>query len=170
MAQWTFWSRKKALFLFAKSREKSIGDLNMQLDFLIKELTEGYIGVLNTLRNANSVLEASNSVLFNFERPANQDESVQTKRCEFGQKYYDQFANQQIEPNSDDFAKLFTEFRNGLRNNNCSEYSFAARNWATANGLIVGSGTLENGEPNYMWQDFITREQMVTVLHRFIHM
>lgn len=64
MAQWTFWSRKKALFLFAKSREKSIGDLNMQLDFLIKELTEGYIGVLNTLRNANSVLEASNSVLF----------------------------------------------------------------------------------------------------------
>lgn len=89
LAQWTFWSRKKALFLFAKSREKSIGDLNMQLDFLIKELTEGYTGVLNTLRNANSVLEASNSVLFNFERPANQDESVQTKRCEFGQKYYD---------------------------------------------------------------------------------
>lgn len=101
LAQWTFWSRKKALFLFAKSREKSIGDLNMQLDFLIKELTEGYIGVLNTLRNANSVLEASNSVLFNFERPANQDESVQTKRCEFGQKYYDLFANQSQMKGSD---------------------------------------------------------------------
>jgi hypothetical protein len=142
----------------------------MQLDFLMKELSEGYTGVLNTLRNANSVLEASNEVLFRFERPANQDESVQQKRCAFGQKYYDQFANQQIEPNSDDFAKLFTELRNGLRNNNCSEYSLAARNWATANGLIVGGGTLENGEPNYMWQDFITREQMVTVLHRFAHM
>ncbi len=170
IAQWTFWSRKQALFLFAKSREKSIGDLNMQLDFLMKELSEGYTGVLNTLRNANSVLEASNEVLFRFERPANQDESVQQKRCAFGQKYYDQFANQQIEPNSDDFAKLFTELRNGLRNNNCSEYSLAARNWATANGLIVGGGTLENGEPNYMWQDFITREQMATVLHRFAHM
>lgn len=169
IAQWTFWSRKQALFSFAKSREKSIGDLNMQLDFLMKELREGYIGVLNTLCNATSVLEASNEVLFRFERPANQDESVQAKRCAFGQKYYDLFANRQNEY-SFDFAELFAELRKELQNNKCSEYSLAARNWAISNGLIVGNGTLENGEPNYMWQDFITREQMVTVLHRFVQM
>lgn len=169
IAQWTFWSRKQALFSFAKSREKSIGDLNMQLDFLMKELREGYIGVLNTLCNATSVLEASNEVLFRFERPANQDESVQAKRCAFGQRYYDLFANRQNEY-SFDFAELFAELRKALQNNKCSEYSFAARNWAISNGLIVGNGTLENGEPNYMWQDFITREQMVTVLHRFVQM
>lgn len=169
IAQWTFWSRKQALFSFAKSREKSIGDLNMQLDFLMKELREGYIGVLNTLCNATSVLEASNEVLFRFERPANQDESVQAKRCAFGQKYYDLFANRQNEY-SFDFTELFAELRKALQNNKCSEYSLAARNWAISNGLIVGNGTLENGEPNYMWQDFITREQMVTVLHRFVQM
>lgn len=169
IAQWTFWSRKQALFSFAKSREKSIGDLNMQLDFLMKELREGYIGVLNTLCNATSVLEASNEVLFRFERPANQDESVQAKRCAFGQRYYDLFANRQNEY-SFDFAELFVELRKALQNNKCSEYSLAARNWAISNGLIVGNGTLENGEPNYMWQDFITREQMVTVLHRFVQM
>lgn len=169
IAQWTFWSRKQALFSFAKSREKSIGDLNMQLDFLMKELREGYIGVLNTLCNATSVLEASNEVLFRFERPANQDESVQAKRCAFGQRYYDLFANQQNEYNFD-FAELFAELRKALQNNKCSEYSLAARNWAISNGLIIGNGTLENGEPNYMWQDFITREQMVTVLHRFVQM
>lgn len=169
IAQWTFWSRKQALLLFAKSREKSIGDLNMQLDFLMKELREGYIGVLNTLCNATSVLEASNEVLFRFERPANQDESVQAKRCAFGQRYYDLFANRQNEY-SFDFAELFAELRKALQNNKCSEYSLAARNWAISNGLIVGNGTLENGEPNYMWQDFITREQMVTVLHRFVQM
>lgn len=169
IAQWTFWSRKQALFSFAKSREKSIGDLNMQLDFLMKELREGYIGVLNTLCNATSVLEASNEVLFRFERPANQDESVQAKRCAFGQRYYDLFANRQNEYGFD-FAELFTELRKALQNNKCSEYSLAARNWAISNGLIVGNGTLENGEPNYMWQDFITREQMVTVLHRFVQM
>ena len=28
-------------------------------------------------------------------------------------------------------------------------------------------GTLEDGEPNYMWQDMLTREQFVTVLYRF---
>lgn len=169
IAQWTFWSRKQALFSFAKSREKSIGDLNMQLDFLMKELREGYIGVLNTLCNATSVLEASNEVLFRFERPANQDESVQAKRCIFGQKYYDLFANRQNEYGFD-FAELFAELRKALQNNKCSEYSLAARNWAISNGLIIGNGTLENGEPNYMWQDFITREQMVTVLHRFVQM
>lgn len=169
IAQWTFWSRKQALFSFAKSREKSIGDLNMQLDFLMKELREGYIGVLNTLCNATSVLEASNEVLFRFERPANQDESVQAKRCAFGQRYYDLFANRQNEY-SFDFAELFAELRKALQNNKCSEYSLAARNWAISNGLIVGNGTLENGESNYMWQDFITREQMVTVLHRFVQM
>jgi hypothetical protein len=169
IAQWTFWSRKQALFSFAKSREKSIGDLNMQLDFLMKELREGYIGVLNTLCNATSVLEASNEVLFRFERPANQDESVQAKRCAFGQRYYDLFANRQNEY-SFDFAELFAELRKALQNNKCSEYSLAARNWAISNGLIVGNGTLENGEPNYMWQDFTTREQMVTVLHRFVQM
>lgn len=169
IAQWTFWSRKQALFSFAKSREKSIGDLNMQLDFLMKELREGYIGVLNTLCNATSVLEASNEVLLRFERPANQDESVQAKRCAFGQRYYDLFANRQNEYGFD-FAELFAELRKALQNNKCSEYSLAARNWAISNGLIVGNGTLENGEPNYMWQDFITREQMVTVLHRFVQM
>lgn len=169
IAQWTFWSRKQALFSFAKSREKSIGDLNMQLDFLMKELREGYIGVLNTLCNATSVLEASNEVLFRFERPANQDESVQAKRCAFGQRYYDLFANRQNEYGFD-FAELFAELRKALQNNKCSEYSLAARNWAISNSLIVGNGTLENGEPNYMWQDFITREQMVTVLHRFVQM
>lgn len=169
IAQWTFWSRKQALFSFAKSREKSIGDLNMQLDFLMKELREGYIGVLNTLCNATSVLEASNEVLFRFERPANQGESVQAKRCAFGQRYYDLFTNRQNEY-SFDFAELFAELRKALQNNKCSEYSLAARNWAISNGLIVGNGTLENGEPNYMWQDFITREQMVTVLHRFVQM
>lgn len=170
IAQWTFWSRKQALFSFAKSREKSIGDLNMQLDFLMKELTEGYASVLETLRNATSVLEASNEVLFRFERPANQDESVQQKRCSFGQTYYDQFANQQEECSVDEFFKLFEMMRNGLKTNNYSEYSSAARNWAIAKGLIVGGETLENGEPNYMWQDFITREQLVTVLYRFVQM
>lgn len=72
LAQWTFWSRKQNLLNFAKSQQKSIGDLNMQLDFLFKELKEGYSTVLNTLKTATSVLEASNAVLLQFERPADQ--------------------------------------------------------------------------------------------------
>lgn len=93
IAQWTYWSRKQALLDFAKASGKSIGDLHMQLAFLWKELSEGYPGVLNVLRSATSVLEASNAVLLNFERPANQSEGVQKKRAGYGQMYYDQFAS-----------------------------------------------------------------------------
>lgn len=172
LAQWTFWSRKQSLYSFAKNQGKSIGDLNMQLDFLMKELSESYGSVLSVLKNATSVLEASNAVLLQFERPANQGESVQNKRCSYGQSYYDQFANLKSESENEfnNFSDLFLKLRNGLQNNNASDYSLDARNWAISSGLIVGGGVLENGEPNYMWQDFLTREQFVTVLYRFAKM
>jgi hypothetical protein len=92
LAQWTYWSRKQNLLNFAKSKAKSIGDLDMQLDFLYKELSEGYKSVLTVLCNAKSVLEASNEVLLRFERPADQSVTVQNKRASFGQKYYDEYA------------------------------------------------------------------------------
>lgn len=92
LAQWTYWSRKEALLNYAKQKNKSIGDLETQLDFLIQELQQSYSGVLNTLKNAISVLEASNAVLLKFEQPANQNGSVQTVRANYSQKFYDQFA------------------------------------------------------------------------------
>ena len=70
LAQWTFWSRKQNLLNYAKSKGVSIGDLNMQLEFLMQELNAGYSSLLNTLKTTNSVSEASNGVLLQFERPA----------------------------------------------------------------------------------------------------
>lgn len=92
LAQWTFHSRKKALYEYAKSQNKSIGDLSMQLNFLYKELSENYKTLLSTLKTATSVLEASNAVLFQYEKPADQSESVQEKRASYSQKYYDKYA------------------------------------------------------------------------------
>lgn len=91
LAQWTYWSRKQGLLDYAKSIGKSIGDLEMQLDYLYKEIS-GYTSVFNVLKNASSVLEASNAVLFNYERPANQSASVQSKRASYGQGYYEKYA------------------------------------------------------------------------------
>lgn len=91
LAQWTYWKRKQALFNYAKAKGASIGDLNMQLEFLWKELQE-YKPVMKTLSAASSVLEASNAVLLKYEQPANQGESVQKKRASYGQAYYDEFA------------------------------------------------------------------------------
>lgn len=68
------------------------------------------------------------------------------------------------------FEELFLEMRKGLQDNDAGTYSNEARNWATSSGLIAGNGTEINGEPNCMWQDFLTREQFVTVLYRFAQM
>lgn len=92
LAQWTYWSRKQNMLEFARAAGKSIGDLEMQLDFLFKELSEGYKTVLAVLKAATAVKAASDSVLLNYERPADQSDAVKTKRAGYGQTYYDKYA------------------------------------------------------------------------------
>ena len=92
LAQWTYSSRKQNLLTFRNAAGTSIGDLGMQLGFLWKELTENYKGVLSGLRAARSVREASDIVLTQFEKPADQSESVMAKRASYGQVFYDRYA------------------------------------------------------------------------------
>lgn len=101
LAQWTYWSRKQAMLEYFRSNKMSIGDFKTQLDFLMKELSESYKGVLNTLKTAKSILDASNAVLMNFERPADMGEAVQAKRCAYGKKYYDKYAKVQTPPETE---------------------------------------------------------------------
>ena len=97
LAQWTYWSRKENLLKFAQAAGKSIADLQMQLDFLWKEL-QGYTGVMKVLHNAESVREASDVILIEFESPADQSEQVKVTRAAFGQRYYDKYATKEAEP------------------------------------------------------------------------
>ena len=91
ICQWTFYSRKRNLYNYVKSKNKSIGDLEAQLEFLFKELSEGYNSVLTTLKTATTLKEASSAFMLKFERPADQSESAQNKRASYGQKYYDKY-------------------------------------------------------------------------------
>ena len=92
LAQWTYWSRKENLLNYAKSKKKSIGDLEMQLEFLVQELKTSYKNsVYNILINATTVQQASDVVLMNFERPANAA-AQKSKRAAMGQVYYDKYA------------------------------------------------------------------------------
>ena len=90
IAQWTYWSRKQALLKFAREKGTSVGDLQTQLEFLWKELSEGYPGVLNTLKTASSIREASDAVLKQFERPADQSDSACARRAGYGANLYDE--------------------------------------------------------------------------------
>ena len=93
LAQWTWWTRKRNLYEYAKQCKKSIADLEMQLNFLWSELNKGYKSVLNVLKTAKTVLDASNAVLFYYEAPANQGAAVQASRAKLGQNFYDKYAN-----------------------------------------------------------------------------
>ena len=92
ICQWTYHSRKKSLYEYAKSVNKSIGNIEMQLDFLYKELNESFKSVLYVLKTATSVLQASNAVLLHYEKPADQSVTTQNKRASYGQVYYDKYA------------------------------------------------------------------------------
>lgn len=124
------------------------------------------------LKSATSVREASNVVLLQFEKPKKKDDiDVQNKRAEYSQLYYERFTQMQSDDNIDlaTFTSLFQEFRKELQNNDASLWSEDARRWATSKKIFVGSGITSTGELNYMWRDFVTREQMVTVLYRLIN-
>lgn len=92
LAQWTYYTRKEALLQYAKSVVASIGDLEMQLGFLFKELSSGYASLLANLKIATSVRTASDAVLTIYERPADQSECVKVQRASFGQTYFDKYA------------------------------------------------------------------------------
>lgn len=93
LVQWTSWSLKDGLLNYAKEQKKSIGDWQMQVDYFLKEIAEDCGPIMAVLKRATSVREASDAVLLNFERPADQGEAVQEKRAAFGQAYFDQFVN-----------------------------------------------------------------------------
>lgn len=92
LAQWTSPGRKAGLYDYVRSKGVSIGNLEAQLEFLFMELVGSYKAVLNALKNAASVREASDIVLEKYEIPADRSESVKVKRAGYGQAYYNKYA------------------------------------------------------------------------------
>lgn len=91
LAQWTYYTRKEALYDYAKSKGVSIGNLDMQLEFLWSELQE-YDTLMHRLHDAKSVREASDAFLLDFERPADQGEGQRSRRAEYSQEFYEDYA------------------------------------------------------------------------------
>lgn len=91
LAQWTFWSRKKALYDRARAAGASIGDLNMQLAFLWEEIQK-YKQVMNVLNNAGSVQAASDAVMTGYEKPGDQSEAAKQVRRAYSQEGFDKYA------------------------------------------------------------------------------
>ena len=96
LAQWTYKTRKAALLAYVRAAGKSIGDLEAQLGFLIQELAGSFPGVLSTLKTARDVRSASDAVLLQFERPADQGEAARARRAGYGKTYFDQIGRAHV--------------------------------------------------------------------------
>lgn len=94
LAQWTHRDRKKGLYAAAKNAGTSIGNLDMQLNYLWQELGQ-YKSVMNTLLTAKSVREASDAVMLKYQIPADTSEKNCINRANLGQKYYNQYVGKQ---------------------------------------------------------------------------
>ena len=167
LAQWTFESRKQALLDYAISEDKSIGDLEMQIQFLCKELSEDFPDLLETLRSAESVEEASTAVLLDFERPDDQSDAMQERRAAFSQFYFEKYGEaktQQSEPDGEEESDSDTEPEptEDMRDNTPAEWSKEAVEWMIGNGIMTGG---DNG--NLMLRSPITREQFCVMLKRY---
>lgn len=69
-------------------------------------------------------------------------------------------------PTMEEFENLMAAYRKELQTNDAASWSKAARDWAVKSGIIQGGGDDAQGNPQYMWGDFVTREQMAVMLHR----
>lgn len=92
LAQWTYWSRKQKLYDYTVKQGYSIDDLGRQISLIIMELTGQYKGILNSLANISSIEDASNLILFQYEKPADQGKAVQNRRAGYAKIYYDKFS------------------------------------------------------------------------------
>lgn len=89
LAQWTYYSRKQDLLNYAKAKNVSIGDLNMQIEFCKKEL-DGY-KLTDKLKNCKSAKEASDLVMTVYEKPADQSEAALKKRSDIAEQIYNTY-------------------------------------------------------------------------------
>lgn len=90
LAQWTYVTRKEKLYAYATSQGTSIGDLEMQLNFLAQELSES--GLLAAFQNAGSIQKASDIMLVCFEAPTDQSDDVKKHRAKLCGDFYYRFA------------------------------------------------------------------------------
>lgn len=70
LCQWTYWTRKQALYDFAKAKGTSIGNETMQVEFAIQEIQKGYPDLWKFLCTTESIEEAAERVCVTYERPA----------------------------------------------------------------------------------------------------
>jgi len=115
LVQWCYKTRKQGLLELAISQGKSIGDINLQLDYIWQELQK-YKTVLNALYNAKNIRETSDIVMLKYEKPANTSETMKQRRAQYGEKYFSKYGEKVIDfcLDAKTASKLFDQLKISL--------------------------------------------------------
>lgn len=156
----------------------------MQLEYLVKEL-RAYQAVWLTLTQATSVREASNAVMLDFEKPANQTEANQESRATRGLRFYELYAPKKASEGGKtnmgqkvDYSAKVTPKSGSTVNMRQSPSLSASVIKAVPGGTIVNvteeynddwAAIKANGTSGYMMRKFLARaipdgdEEMITI-------
>lgn len=92
LLQLTFSGFKKELLNTAKENNKSISDIETQIDVLIKLLNTNEFNSLNRdMNNMKTPKEVAIAFMLHFERPANHNEAEQIKRAGYAEEFFSKF-------------------------------------------------------------------------------
>ncbi|OUM57290.1 hypothetical protein PIROE2DRAFT_17776 [Piromyces sp. E2] len=92
---WSTRYKKNKLLEYAKDNGKSIGDINMQLEFLWKEINEDYGKLANILKDKTvTIQEASDAVVLNYDVPLDRSQSMLSMRANYGKMFKDACGSQ----------------------------------------------------------------------------
>lgn len=75
LAQWTYWTRKQALYDYCKAKHKNIDDAETQIDFLITEIRNNSY-LLKMLKYEVGIDHLTEQFMRLYERPANQSKAA----------------------------------------------------------------------------------------------
>ena len=98
LVQWCFRTRKEGLLNYAKSTGRSVGHLQMQLEYMVKELSESYKSVWKAVTEAKDIRTASDVVMLKYEKPATTTETAKKKRADYGKLFYIEYGIPDPEP------------------------------------------------------------------------
>lgn len=79
LCQWTYPTRKAALYDFAHERNKSIGDFDTQVEFIKHEVSSKYPGVLKQVKSCKDVVKATEIILKRYEQPAKMNDPAELR-------------------------------------------------------------------------------------------
>lgn len=144
LAQWTSSDRKQGLYDYAQSKGASIGDLQMQLEYLYDELQSKYSSIFSQLTSSTDMNAISDLILTEFERPKDISGNRPVRRNN-AKDIYNQFAGSHTKGSGDTSSDSDSSSEDTLPTNRASTTVTQTNGSASNASTTVSTSTSSGG-------------------------